>query len=469
MKRIITALLIAVLCISAFIPCLTVASASNAVEIKMSFEGTAKVDEEMALRITVGKPTTELAGLEFALDYDAEMLTPTDTVNDEDGGVLAQLIKKMPEGWEQLCHYSQTEKRYYFRFAMTEEASPLKGEGEIVLEIPFIVEAAGVITFNLPDKEVMAIANDEKLSVLSGKGEEFTTVAAGKTEKFAIDVGDNDKVDENGVYYVNITVTNIGDAEGIIAFEFGLRYNPSYFKPLITQNDNGQMDGFIKSAPQNAWEQMCTLYEEDNKYTLRFAALHAESAEECEKLELGKSVKISVPFKVVGKEGESGRFVCNTVTAKGINNKNEIIGGVGDLKTVSIGERISFVPQWIYASRTGYVFAPDNQKIADFLAPLGEGYSLSNQGEAITEGLVKTGYTLTNGKESLTVVVKGDVNCNGIVDSMDYVYTKRVYYGTYKVEGPRFYATAVSNGEKVNSMDYVYIKRHYFGTYNLNR
>ena len=108
-------------------------------------------------------------------------------------------------------------------------------------------------------------------------------------------------------------------------------------------------------------------------------------------------------------------------------------------------------------------------KIADFLAPLGEGCYLTYKGEKVTEGIVKTEYILVKGSESLVTVVKGDVNCNGIVDSMDYVYAKRVYYGTYKVENARFYATAVSNGEKVGSMDYVYIKRHYFGTYDLSK
>ena len=172
---------------------------------------------------------------------------------------------------------------------------------------------------------------------------------------------------------------------------------------------------------------------------------------------------------VVGKEGESGRFVCNTVTTLGINNKNQKIGGVGDLKTVSIGERLSPIPQWIYNSQNGYIFAPDNTQISQFLSVLSEDYYVTEKGEKITDGIVKTGMVLTNGSDSLTIVVRGDINGNGIIDSMDYVYAKRVYYGTYKVENAEFQATAVSNGESVVSMDYVYIKRHYFGTYNLSK
>lgn len=469
MKRFVSLALVVIFCFSLTMLQFDAVAASDAVKIGMSFEGVAAAGGEMTLRITVGKPTTALAGLEFVLEYPAEFVTPKITANDENGTEMSKLLTKMPKDWEQLCSFSQAENRYYFRFAMPEKGSPLSAEGEIVIDVPFTVKTAGVISFNIPDSEIIAVANDASFSVSGGRGGEFSTVAASDKEKFAVDLSSSGGARENGLYYLDVTVTNVGDAEGIIGLEFAIGYDPSFFEPYITKNDNDQMDSFIKSSPNRAWEQMCTLDEYDNEYILRFAALHAESDTDCEKLEIGKSIRLSIPFMVVGKEGQSAKFACESGSTLGINNKNSKLKGSGDSLEVSIGQRLSSIPQWIYTNHSGYIFAPDNTKISDFLAPLGNGFYLTQKGEKVTDGIVKTEFVLTDGSESFTVVVKGDVNCNGIIDSMDYVYAKRVYYGTYKVENARFYATAVSNGEKVGSMDYVYIKRHYFGTYDLSK
>ena len=132
MKRILTVFLVAILSISLFVPPLSVASASDSVKVSMSFDGVAKVGQKMVLRITVAKPTKELAGLEFALDFDSAMVTPSVTTNDESGSKLANLITQMPKNWGQMCHYSETEKRYYFRFVMPEDGVGLKNENEII-------------------------------------------------------------------------------------------------------------------------------------------------------------------------------------------------------------------------------------------------------------------------------------------------------------------------------------------------
>lgn len=57
----------------------------------------------------------------------------------------------------------------------------------------------------------------------------------------------------------------------------------------------------------------------------------------------------------------------------------------------------------------------------------------------------------------------GDINENGVIDSMDYVYLKRAYFGTYKLKIQEV-GDINANGV-IDSMDYVYLKRAYFGTY----
>ena len=57
----------------------------------------------------------------------------------------------------------------------------------------------------------------------------------------------------------------------------------------------------------------------------------------------------------------------------------------------------------------------------------------------------------------------GDINENGKIDSMDYIYLKRAYFGTYKLKITE--VGDINENGKIDSMDYIYLKRAYFGTY----
>ncbi len=59
----------------------------------------------------------------------------------------------------------------------------------------------------------------------------------------------------------------------------------------------------------------------------------------------------------------------------------------------------------------------------------------------------------------------GDVNRSGALDSMDYVYLKRAYFGTFGFDEEQTKLGDVNKSGTIDSMDYVYLKRAYFGTY----
>jgi hypothetical protein len=59
--------------------------------------------------------------------------------------------------------------------------------------------------------------------------------------------------------------------------------------------------------------------------------------------------------------------------------------------------------------------------------------------------------------------MKGDINGNKEIDSMDYVLLKRAYFGTYKLSD--ISVGDLNSSGKIDSMDYVFLKRAYFGTY----
>ena len=61
--------------------------------------------------------------------------------------------------------------------------------------------------------------------------------------------------------------------------------------------------------------------------------------------------------------------------------------------------------------------------------------------------------------------MKGDINENGEIDSMDYVYLRRAYFGTYMLEDIN--VGDIDEDGEIGSMDYVYLRRAYFGTYKI--
>lgn len=85
---------------------------------------------------------------------------------------------------------------------------------------------------------------------------------------------------------------------------------------------------------------------------------------------------------------------------------------------------------------------------------------------------VGTGYTvsLMHGDEkvhTVAVVVLGDVNGNGRVDSNDYQRIRRYVIGTYNIEGIYFDAARVSGGSDIRPVDYQRVRRHVIGSYNI--
>ncbi len=66
-----------------------------------------------------------------------------------------------------------------------------------------------------------------------------------------------------------------------------------------------------------------------------------------------------------------------------------------------------------------------------------------------------------------TVMIKGDVNSDGLIDSFDYVTVKRSFLGTHNLEGVYLTAACVSGGSYLRIVDYVMIKRAVMGNYEI--
>lgn len=96
------------------------------------------------------------------------------------------------------------------------------------------------------------------------------------------------------------------------------------------------------------------------------------------------------------------------------------------------------------------------------------------KGNEITSGtaFIGTGcvVSLMDGDEavdSLTVVVLGDVDGNGIIGTRDYQRVRAYYSDTYELTGVALEAAKVSGRDEIGTLDYQRIRRHFNGTYNI--
>ncbi len=81
---------------------------------------------------------------------------------------------------------------------------------------------------------------------------------------------------------------------------------------------------------------------------------------------------------------------------------------------------------------------------------------------------VGTGCKVTdhNGN-AYTVIVKGDVDGNGNVDTTDYLKIKSAFLGALDLNETYFKAADVDGSSNIDTTDYLKIKNHFLGTCNL--
>lgn len=85
----------------------------------------------------------------------------------------------------------------------------------------------------------------------------------------------------------------------------------------------------------------------------------------------------------------------------------------------------------------------------------------------IKDGLIATGMKLTIAMNQIqytyTIVVKGDVNGDGLIYATDYVKIKNHIMGKTKLSGAYLMASDINNDGKIYATDYVLVKNHIMG------
>ncbi|MBR0231310.1 MAG: dockerin type I repeat-containing protein [Clostridia bacterium] len=464
----IAAILLAFIAAFAALPSLPAGAGGSVVAIKAECPGGARVGGTACVRLTVGAPAQPLAAIEFTLSYDPELVSPQ--IKDGFGTETPQFIKKLPQGWEQLCSLDEKEGIYTLRFAAPQDGKPALDSGsQIVLEIPFLFKKAGGAAFVCDSADIVAVPVSDPLGVLGGSGAEITVAVSSETEKVFAALSGADEAVSGGKYSLQITFTNLAEGTGIIAAEFVLKYDKSCFSPVIKSNAGSEMDVFLAEADRASWEQMCTPDPAASRIVMRFAALSLGD-DKTQVIPEGGSMVFTVEFEVTGSEGATPAFEIPSEGLIGLNCAMGEVSGGGSKKPVAVkgGGQTPYVPP-VYTFADGYILGVrENTRVSAFVSDIGAQSVCGADGAEITEGVVCTGYKAFADGAEYTVIVRGDANGNGKIDAADYAMAKRTYLNTFDASEAQKRAICIRGGTKPSAADYAMIKRHYLRTFDLN-
>ncbi len=69
---------------------------------------------------------------------------------------------------------------------------------------------------------------------------------------------------------------------------------------------------------------------------------------------------------------------------------------------------------------------------------------------------------------SLTVVIRGDIDGNGVIGPLDYQRTRAYYLGTFVLDSAAYEAAiSVTSSDKIGPLNYQRVRAHYLGNYDL--
>lgn len=107
----------------------------------------------------------------------------------------------------------------------------------------------------------------------------------------------------------------------------------------------------------------------------------------------------------------------------------------------------------------GYVYGLTDQMTLESLK--------THYGENVFVSIIGTGKTLIIDDNCYIIILKGDLNGDGKIDSIDYFIMKRAVLATYTLSKIQRKAACLEETTIPTATDYLKIKRHFLGTYQL--
>jgi hypothetical protein len=301
------------------------------------------------------------------------------------------------------------------------------------------------------------------------------TVSA-QNPAFAIKVSIHEPVYLNDTINVQIQLTEL--TTSISGVEFVLKFDSAFLTPLITQNAGDEMNAFIKASPQNSWEQACRYDGNTSSYILRFSAPEG-AKDENTLVKTQDDLLIDIPFTAKA-EGETALSIADS-SILGVDKDLGLISGKGTEKkfSVVISDKIQLKSTSglkLYTSGENVYITgireetPVSELLDNFI---NTGLKLlDTEGKSYTSKICATGMKicLFSGDtllDSITLVVKGDLDSDGTVSSVDYLLVKKYILGNITLDDAQIQAGYIGDEVEISALTYYLLKRHILRNYNI--
>ena len=264
------------------------------------------------------------------------------------------------------------------------------------------------------------------------------------------------------VISVTVNVRNIDVAEGtysngIFSTAFTLLFDPYVFQPVE----------YTAVIPSN-WEHFERSVDwAEGKWT----AFTAWDDDPLDGISADDLIIITFKLKVIGIPAE-GSSILRTSDVQGSNGSMRLFYGTGFEATVTFE---AFLPRpgcglRINKDDNTILSAVNNVKVSElkkmFLCDPSVITVKNNGGAVSDDSLAATGMTVSDGVDTYTLIIKGDVDFDGKVTANDYTAVKTHFKSSAKLSGFGLLAADTDENGIVTTSEYLSIRRVIAGKYN---
>lgn len=173
--------------------------------------------------------------------------------------------------------------------------------------------------------------------------------------------------------------------------------------------------------------------------------------------------EIKLEIKVTAVNGSTSTYTVNVhrIETDGFT-PTEILNGIGLKVDAEYASNIEFgsdVSNIITSIKNKYFFA--EIKITD------------DTGTEITEGVVKTGYTITivnaGTTNSFKIIIYGDINSDGLIDIVDLLKVRQHLVGYTTLKDANLKASDLNKDNTVDIVDLLLVRKYLLGEYTINQ
>ena len=301
--------------------------------------------------------------------------------------------------------------------------------------------------------------------------EQFLTTQLGARDgdRFVFRVNASDHNNEAGEYVTHIYATDCAGNQVNLALD-----------PIVLSDDREDpviSDVQITDVTEEGYTVSCTVTDNWGLNSVVFPTWTEEGGQddldpEFFYTQLGTQEGDRYTFRVdiADHKGEQGLYHTHIYATDCADNR------VSVELTVALGAKIELVEAADYSLEEALVLGVKHQTTVSMLLS-----RFANEGLEVVDSLgnvlqdqdyVGTGtrvnlYQAEQVLDTVTVVVMGDMDGNGIVDTTDYMRLKAALRGTFEVDEALTKAADVDGSGKLGAADYMRIKAYFLGTYDL--